>query len=99
MRYGGGALGAPLELRPGHQYVTVQYYRVRGLEVAVARSDAPFPIPGNADGLASDRPGMAWLAQRGPVGLYCLNGPRQILIAAITPAVNLPQVAVSLPSG
>lgn len=92
------ALGAPLQLQPGGQRLTVQYYRVRGLEVAVARSDTAFAMPGGATGLTSAGRGMAWLAQRGPVGLYCLNGPHPVLIAAVTPAVNLTRLATALPT-
>jgi hypothetical protein len=89
-------LGAPLELRAGGHRLSVQYYRVRGHEIVIATSDRAFAMPVDGRNVTPGR-GMAWLAQRGPIGLYCPEKAHTVLIAAAMPAAELHGLDSQLP--
>ena len=61
----------------------------------MAVSGQPFPMPAHAQSVAGS--GMAWSAQLGKLGLYCLNGRTSELVAAPVPAAELAALAARLP--
>lgn len=91
-------LGSSATLVTGGQRLQLTYYRVHGVEALVAVSDQPYPMPANAHPLGGGA-AMAWTAVRGHLGLYCLNGPRSILLVADLPTWQLPAVAHMLGLG
>ena len=97
----GGGLAAPVEVgRPvtvtaGGQRIVMRTWRLGSIEAVVAVSGQPFPMPAGAQGASGG--GMAWSAQLGKLGLYCLNGRTSELVAAPVPAAELAALATRLP--
>jgi len=88
-------VGHPVSVTAGGQRIVLRTWRLGGTEAVVAVSDKPFPMPARAMGVAGK--GMAWSAQLGTLGLYCLNGPTSELVAAPVPAAELAALAARLP--
>lgn len=84
--------------RLGERPVVLHVIRYHGIATVVAVSSRPFPMP-PASHVVAGSSARAWMASRGRVGLYCLNGPagrHSMLVAAEMPAVALPGVLVQL---
>jgi anti-sigma factor RsiW len=90
-------VGRPVTLTAGGQRIVVRTWRLGGTEVVVAVSGLPFPMPSGAQGASGG--GMAWTAQAGKLGLYCLNGRTSELVAAPVPVAELAGLAARLPRG
>jgi len=88
-------VGHPVMVTAGGQTIVLRTWRVGGTEAVVAVSSKPFPMPPRAQGVAGS--GMAWSAQLGNLGLYCLNGRTSELVAAPVPAADLAALAAQLP--
>lgn len=88
-------VGRPVTVTAGGQRIVLRTWRVGGTEAVVAVSDHPFPMPARAQGVSGM--GMAWSAQLGKLGLYCVNGPTSELVAAPVPAAELAVLAARLP--
>jgi len=75
--------------------MTVTRYRVRDIQVVVARSDRPFAMPGGArpTGPGADAP---WVASRGEVTLLCFSRPRPALLVSTASPRALTDAARSL---
>ncbi len=88
-------MGSPVTLMAGGQRIVVRTWRLDGAEVVVAVSGQPFPMPSGAQGASGG--GMAWSARLGKLSLYCINGRRSELVAALVPAAELAGLAARLP--
>jgi hypothetical protein len=88
-------VGRPVTLTAGGQRIVVRTWRLDGIEVVVAVSGQPFAMPMGTH--ASPGVGMAWSAQLGKLGLYCLNGRTSELVAAPVPDAELAALAARLP--
>ena len=88
-------VGRPVTLTAGRQKIVVRTWRLGRVEAVVAVSGRPFPMPSGAQGASSG--GMAWSAQLGKLGLYCVNGRASELVAAPVPAAELPGLVARLP--
>jgi hypothetical protein len=95
--------GPPVRLAATHttermvvagQPLLIGAYRVEGVLTVVAVSPRPFAMPASSRVVHGSSSG-AWMATRGPVGLWCINDPHgkhSMLVAAEMPAVQLPAV-------
>jgi hypothetical protein len=88
-------LGAPIALTVGGQRVDLTYYQVGRVEALVASSPRQFAMPSGGRPLGGPS-GMAWSATRSGITLFCLNGPRPILLAAAVPLTQLRALAGQL---
>ena len=88
-------VGHPVTLTAGGQPIVVRTWRLGGTEAVVAVSGRPFPMPPGAQGASGG--GMAWSAQVGKLGLYCINGTTSELVAAQVPVADLAALAARLP--
>src|SRR6516225_3766456 len=88
-------VGHPVTVTVGGQKIVLRTWRLGGTEAVVAVSSKPFPMPARAQSVAGS--GMAWSAQLGKLGLYCLNGRTSELVAAPVPAAELAALAARLP--
>jgi hypothetical protein len=88
-------LGAPIALTVGGQRVDLTYYQVGRVEAVVASSPRQFAMPAGGRPLGGPS-GMAWSAARSGITLFCLNGPRPILLAAAGPLTQLRDIAGQL---
>jgi len=88
-------VGHPVMVTAGGQRIVLRTWRLGGTEAVVAVSGQSFPMPASAVGAAGG--GMAWSAQLGRLGLYCINGRTSELVAAPVPAAELAALAARLP--
>jgi anti-sigma factor RsiW len=88
-------LGRPVTLAAGGQRIIVRTWRLGGIEVVVATSGRPFPMPRGAQGTPSG--GMAWSARAGRLSMYCINGRASELVAAPVPVADLAALTARLP--
>jgi len=88
-------VGRPVMVTAGGQRIVLRTWRLGGTEAVVAVSGQSFPMPASAVGAAGG--GMAWSAQLGRLGLYCINGRTSELVAAPVPAAELAALAARLP--
>jgi hypothetical protein len=88
-------LGTPIALTTGGQHVNLAYYQVGTTEAVVASSPQQFAMPAGGRRVGGP-PGMAWSATRAGITLFCLNGPRPILLAAAVPLTELQALAAQL---
>jgi hypothetical protein len=89
------AVGHPVTVTAGGQRIVLRTWRLGSIEAVVAVSGRRFPMPARAHGVPGR--GMAWSAQLGRLGLYCLNGPTSELVAAPVPSAELAALAARLP--
>ena len=89
------AASSVVHLAAGGQQISVRFAQADGIEVAIATSRDLFAAPAGAQQLSTG--GMAWVAQRGPVALYCLNAERpSVLLAGSVPVGQMPALARDL---
>jgi hypothetical protein len=88
-------VGHPVSLAAGGQQMVLRVWRLGRVEVVVAVSGQPFPMPARARGVTG--PGMAWTTRLGNVSLYCRNGHTSELVAAPLPQAQLSALAARLP--
>jgi hypothetical protein len=103
----GSGVGSPAKLAAAHrsehmriggQNMVLRAFRVEGVLAVVATSSRPFAMP-SASRVVTGSSSRVWMATRGPVGLYCMNGGpgrSSMLLAAAMPAVQLSAVAARL---
>ncbi|MDA8297713.1 MAG: zf-HC2 domain-containing protein [Actinomycetota bacterium] len=88
----------PARLSVDGRAVEVHRYRVHGALTLIAVSARPFAMPA-ASHVVSGSNHRVWMADRGSLGLYCVNAPagrHSMLAVAAMPAVALPSALAAL---
>lgn len=88
----------PARLSVGGRSVEVHRYHVHGALTLIAVSTRPFAMPA-ASHVVDGSNHRVWMADRGSLGLYCVNAPvgrHSMLAVAAMPAVALPSALVKL---
>lgn len=88
----------PARLSLGGRLVEIHRYRVHGALTLIAVSRRPFAMPAATE-VVSGSNLRVWMADRGSLGLYCVNAPmghHSILAVAAMPAVALPSALAKL---
>jgi hypothetical protein len=94
VHYAQGPSTSAEQLVAGGQHIRLHTERLNGTTTVIATSNKPFDQPPHARTLPG--PGMAWTATRGTLGLYYLNGPRPVLLAAPVSPDQLARLAKQL---